>query len=482
MITSSNLINALITSCLSVFFIFQEISSICIYKNSKNLESRLEKLSKEIPFFSYTKKINSINQVFEAQEVIHTPLFEYQHLYQLGKLKLALGLETSNTEDKISSFCEARDFFISASRLSPNTVNYHIAIADIESISPYLSSTCQNYYNNNKKLKLDATNATGQISIQERLKLIKHLSPTDPTTLYQVALIEKNLGSRIEAMQDFRAFEENSLVPNSKEIISYLLSQVQSEEEMNAIIPRKLPNILNWLNLYKNKNLESKDYTNAFEVPLIETIEKIDEKTDYTDTEKKQLINILYKLYWSQDVQTFSNFKNKLVKLMYKEITLSDNDNQSQEILKILANSIRSPFLVSTKLSSTSKKTAQVYSWLDYQEESALGLNNKIDAVGLYIPTYDKVNTILLQANEGEILPRDISIEIWSSTDNVNYTLSQTISSKITTQLGTRTVALFENTKFKTPYTKIYFTSNQKTIKLNSPINLALQIFETIKK
>ena len=449
------------------FFSIFEIKSAIYLKNASDLSQTLQSHLSQFNFLSELEKTEKVDKVRLDRGNLSTPLLSHNNVFELGRIEMIAGLESSNTDEKIKRLCSARNYFIHASHLMPRNSEYHLAVADIESISPSLQATCDNLLPQNQN----------SISLQERLDFIKELAPFDPPTLYKSALILKAKGNRLQAMKSFRLFEETSL--ESKFIYrKYLMSQALNEDELKELLPRKLPILLTWLNEYSKTPNPNIDFLPVFESVFTETLNLLageNFKPQVNQNSTETLIN----LYHAKEIQTSEKIKLELAKLIYKNLSSDSEDLTAREVFKIISNSKRVQSLISTDLSSISKKTSQIYNWQKFNSSNSINIDIRSKGIGVYFPVGASSDYVFIQGSKTAKLPKDLKIELWTSTNNVEYAQTGEAKPEIKGEINQSPILVYKLPNLNSKYSKFYFSFNQEnSANLTAPISTAIQFYK----
>jgi hypothetical protein len=200
-------VNKLGTPITSLFFLLVclwgvniEISNIKSINFLRSLETDINKYFESSPSWSNKSEIDTLEaynvQTLKDNSLRVSELESYpKKAYELGRVKLALSAKEKDPEAQIKLICEAQELYHLALKKSPRNIEYNLALADIQSLSRLLPTTCKSQ--NAKTL-----------NVTERLKLIQHLGPYETNSAYKSGLIYRALGRNIDAMKQFRVFEE----------------------------------------------------------------------------------------------------------------------------------------------------------------------------------------------------------------------------------------------------------------------------------
>jgi hypothetical protein len=448
----------------SSFLSYFELTS-ALYINSKNnLEKSISQSLPELKFLSQSEKKNKINSLIEKTTSSTSPLFNFKKNHALGRLLLLSGLETNLSDEKLNQICNAREELIIAAQSSPRKIEYQLSIADIESISSSLISTCDSLKNSAKK----------SISLSERLQWVEYLAPNDPPTLYKKGIIERSIGARIEAMRSFRKFEENSL-SSQEEYRRFIMSQAQTDLELEELLPRKYPNLLNWIAEYEKNPNPNIEYKLVFEKVFLELISNL---TNDKKINSKESLEMLYKMYWFQGIQYSEAVKESLIKLIFKIASLHSSETFAKDFFGSLINQKKIPILISRNFSSISKKSSQIYNWTSHKDLNLISLDLKSESLGIFLPANSKTEKMIIQGGKGDKNIHSLKSSIWTSDDNITFTQSENIKSTRSGIIDSRPIAIFNLPELNAKYIKIFFSlESDKIQKLNSPTNLIVQLY-----
>lgn len=459
--------STLLTIIICSFFFLKDTSSIIYLLSKSSIESQISNTYNKLNNFNPIEKIKALEEIKETAQITPSGFLQKDKQLLLGKISMLQGIEESSSDKKIELFCEARSKFIESTKLAPNGIEYQLAVADIESISPLLSQACNNI----------SSSSANNINLNERLNLIQKIAPHETSTLYKTALILKASGDRINAMKKFREFEENTLKP-SIEIRRYLISQVINNEELRAILPRKLPHLINWyddIKIIGNKNISA---SHIFEEALVETLNNLDrEIKTYEDKDGSSFKRLMH-LYWSPNIQSTNQAKKILDQITYKYLSINSEDLNLIEYFKKLSQANRVELAISPNISNNTKKSSQLFDWYAHTSTTPINLNLSTDGIGFFVSANANYNFIAIQGNKGDYLPNDLKIEVWTSDNNLNYSQVTTLSSFKHTKLEDHPMSLFSIPKTNSKYIKLYFKyDNDKVSRLYGPINQLIQLY-----
>lgn len=462
------LLSSFFALSLSSSLLIHEVRSIYAEFNLGEAKKNIQKFLKEESFLSPTDYLDYFSKIETTLK--KTAYRDSKSSYELGKTYLLKGIKSSVADEKLYSFCMAREQFKRALLHSPRDLEYNLALADVESISPHLSVTCNNTY---------ATSSTqSEHNVEERLLWIEHLAPNDPPTLYKKGLIEKAQGNRLKAMTSFRGYEEKSLSKNEA-TRQYLIQEIQNEEELTHAIPEKYPHTLQWYADYRRIGNTSLAFEKIFEKKMLAMLHAIANNHAEGKIKSSELLSLLTKIRQTPHTSGFVTFETEVNALLFKHISLQTNDQFQAALYKKLSERKRAPFAIAQTLSGTTKKNAILSQWNTNNSQENISVDLRASGFFIYLPEEKETNLLIFQSTQSIHFPENTKIELWKSDTNSDYSIIQTADEKLTTgTLNEKQIGYIDLGRLQKGYYKIYFSYPvDKSITISGPIEKIIQLY-----
>ncbi len=365
-----------------------------------------ERTAQEQDIEKASKTLSSLSERMHTHHSMH---------YEAGRAQLLLALKASDSTESLKRFCSAREHFFRASRNNPLHPVYHISIADIESLSPLLASSCDS----------ENGSTASKHTVPERLSLVSELAPVDLTSIYRSAIIYNHIGQRELALATFRKYQELSPTTSSH-IRDQLVRMPVNENELSLIIPKKYPDIHHWINAFKNNRPEEfRYYEHVFQKIISEIIELELNNLSLGQIEKEKFIKMLQSLGSHEVTIKNPNLHSRIYTLLSEHFTSINskfaNGEFAARVSSLYANSRRIPVAKSFDFSRKSPSTGMLYNWHHDMSKTSVQLNFKADHLGFFAPAPDQISLITIAGAPGQIIPDSVKIKLWTSPDNMTF-------------------------------------------------------------
>jgi hypothetical protein len=332
--------------------------------------------------------------------------------YEAGRAQLLLALRASDSKDSLEKFCSAREHFLKASRKNPMNPVYHISVADIESLSPLLSSTC------------DAEKKEGRThtpDVAQRLALVAALAPVDLTSIYKSAIIYNQIGERERSLAAFRRYQE--LAPSTPwQIRNHLISIPRNESEVLKIIPRKYPDIIEWIRIFKDQRKEEyENHSGVFQEIITDIINRELDALHAGNINEAQFIQMLL-TFSSHEITLRNQSLRSRIHTLLSEYYQTTDDSFAAELTSLYATSKRLPLAKSFEFSRKSPASGMLHTWHHDLSTVSVQLDLKAAHLGFFVAEPEAVSLITLTGSTGQIIPDSLSVKMWTSLDNRSFT------------------------------------------------------------
>ncbi len=469
--------NKLGTPITSLFFLLVclwgvniEISNIKSINFLRSLETDINKYFESSPSWSNKSEIDTLEaynvQTLKDNSLRVSELESYpKKAYELGRVKLALSAKEKDPEAQIKLICEAQELYHLALKKSPRNIEYNLALADIQSLSRLLPTTCKSQ--NAKTL-----------NVTERLKLIQHLGPYETNSAYKSGLIYRALGRNIDAMKQFRVFEEYTLKPR-EEMRNFLLSLTHTAEELREILPRRYPSINNWLRSYERSKGTPKDENlKAFETAIIETIDSVITKVQKGNLEEKKLEEILLTFYQDPITRSSSEIRRKTSKLLFEYYLVNENV-YAKKLMEALSEREKMTISTSKDFSTKSRKSGSVYNWQADNSKKIINIDLRSEGLGILLNNTKSPDLFLLSGSNSTPLPKNIRVEVWESEDNLDFSLTKDNLVVESGLINGKQSLYFYPGETRSPYIKIFFKFSGEYFNpsVSAPIESLIEAF-----
>jgi hypothetical protein len=470
-------VNKLGTPITSLFFLLVclwgvdiEINNITSINFLRSLETDINKYFESAPSWSNKNEIDTLEaynvQTLKDNSLRVSELESYpKKAYELGRVKLALSAKEKDPENQIKLICEAQELYHLALKKSPRNVEYNLALADIESLSRLLPTTCKNQ-------------SAKTLNVTERLKLIQHLGPYETNSAYKSGLIYRALGRNIDAMKQFRIFEEYTAKPR-EDMRNFLLSLTHSPEELSEILPRRYPSINNWLISYeRSKGTPKDDNLKAFETAIIETIDSVITKVREGNLEEKKLEEVLLTFYQDPITRSSSEIRKKVSKLLFEYYLVNDNA-YAKKLMEAISEREKMNIATSKDFSTKSRKSGSIYNWQANNSKKVINIDLRSEGLGILLNSTKSPDFFTLSGSNSTPLPKNLRVEIWESEDNLDFTLTKDNLLVESGLINGKQSLYFYPGETRSPYIKIFFKFNGEYFNpaLNGPIESLIEAF-----
>lgn len=399
----------------STYFFYQELllaKSLNLLEQSK---SKISLIFEPATSWEKSKRETEIIETFKNLKILSDKnnLLHLAH-HEAARGNLILAIRSSDSKDSLDKFCSARSLFLRASQVNPLNPTFHIGIADIESLSPGLSESCDS------EIKDSNINTNYKLNVKERLEYTLNIAPIDLLTIYRSAIIYNFIGERELALTSYRRYQELSVF-TPWNIREQLVTIPNNTFELSLITPKKYPEIIHWINTFKkNRTSEFNHYLPEFQNTVLEIIDQELNKLKNSTIDASTFISMLENLA-VHEVSTTAPKIHRRIHSILAEYYESKNNIFGAKISGLFANSNRLPVAKSSSFSRKSPSSGMIFAWHPDLSERIIQLNLKADHIGFFVNKPELISHLIISGDRGQSIPDSLKIKIWTSNDNISF-------------------------------------------------------------
>lgn len=371
-------------------------------------------------FFSTKDRIGRVSlnadveNIYQAWKQVESYAFlDVNAHVGLGRAALVLASITDNREAQADLFCESLSQFAMAVKAQPLNAGHHISFADLQLQIPNPNSLCNTIENRSYDFKTD-------MSYLERLQHARGLYPFGVKEMYLASLVYMAAGKKYEALSLLRQNQElNPLFTRAQR--HWLFSQINSQEELSAALPRKYPEVENWINYFiQNRSLDYSSWLGVFESAVESSIDELVNR--YKDGKLTQDdFSLFIKSLSGKSISHRSENLRRRFDLLLADIFEIEGNEDWSRMLRQRATLRRVPVLKSVIADEINPSGVMLFGWYRDWESRLAYFDNIGRSFGIFLPGSESAKYVYLSSLYGQsgLTGRDIGLA--ASFDNHRY-------------------------------------------------------------
>lgn len=331
--------------------------------------------------------------------------------YLAGRLALIEAFSAAELTEKLRAICEGLSLFQQAAVFSPASPRYQIAWADVAAQISKPERSCSSS---------GISFSEDTLGIEGRLQHALGLAPFSGVDAYLAAIVYVAVGKKIAALSLLRDSSEVNPVFTQLQR-EYVYRLVSSQDELEAALPRKFPEVVSWVNHFFL--LRPRDYSawrTTFESAVERSIDELLERLSAKRLDPVFFANYLKQVSMLPPVFTSDQLRRRLDDLL-ANIYAVDGFADWSDFLRQRSQLARVPVLKSSPVDDKQPKTTMLFAWHREDSLEPADLDVLGRTVGIFIPRGFNVRYLVLEnAAGGEKLSDDL-VELLTSEDNLRF-------------------------------------------------------------
>ena len=343
---------------------------------------------------------------------------------------------------KTKLLCKALEQLEKSSQVKPTSTKILLAKADIEAVLLNNRATCLN---------------KTEKELLKSLDYILSLNPFGMQELYQASLISLRLSDPEKAFTYLRrCLETHENFPKENQV--FFTKFLTNSKLVGISLPRKLPQLYYWLELLQEKQAKVlKTSETQVRNALNEAITKL--KSDWLagQISGNQVLKIAWNIF-GRSVVRDNESSRKLLDLLLSEVLAKSRNESLVPMLRKRAALNRYNHIFSVVKNDYNPESTMLFNWQKYDSSPMIKIDEPQQSIGFYLQGNLKPKLLFLKSGTKHSSFNADGLEIWGSSDNINYIRHSLASKPSSANISGSEVLMINLEGFSAKYIKLHYS------------------------
>lgn len=392
----------------------------------------------------------------------------YPHAnYSLGRSALLMSASVQNLDEKLYYVCEALEYFKNGLQQMPHSPDFHIALADLQAQVPHPERVCSQFNGE--------TSPAFELNPSQRLAHAVSLSPHSVVDTYLAAVVYLSIGRKDDALALLRQNQEmNPLFSSGQRL--YTFSLITSEHDLALAIPRKYPEVVNWIVFFSGERpSDFRSWRKTFVSALEDSVHELKDRYR-TGAITEHYLSAFLKHIARTPLAVSSEPVRRELDALLADLYRDEKLPYWADVLQARSEMERLRVLKSIIVDDKAPKSTELFGWTDDHELRTAALDSLGRSLGVFIPVGSQAELLVLESKTSSARVSDAEVGVMVSSDNRHYHDLTGVSWKHHLVDG-REVLAMELPPLDYRYLKVRYLGSQRDSKFINSMQQLLQVY-----